>query len=116
MSAAWAAAAFGDVGIVDGETLAHGAGDEIDRRPVEMQGHFLFRHNRNAVLLVSSVDLRVEVVLESERILKARAAAAGNAHAEHGAGFQFLRFHEAIYFSGRGFGQSDWHGGRLRLS
>jgi len=101
MSAAWAAAAFGNVGIVDSETLPHRAVDEIDRRPVKMQGHLLFRHYRNAVLFIAGVDLQIEMVLESKRILKARTAAARNAHAEHGVRFQFLRFHVAFNLGGR---------------
>ena len=44
MSATRAAAAFGNVGIIDGKTLTHRAVDKIDRRAVEMQGHFLLRH------------------------------------------------------------------------
>ena len=109
MSAAWAAAAAGDVGIFDGETLAHRAVDEIDGRPVEMQGHFLLSHYIYAVLLVLGVDGRIELVFESQGILKTGASAAGNAHAKHGRGFQFLRVHKAFDFSGSGFGQDDGH-------
>ena len=109
MSAARAAAGAGDIGIFDGETLAHGAVDEIDCRAVEVQGHFLFRDYIDAVLLVSGVDGRIELAFESEGILKARTTAAGNAHAEHCGRFKLLRFHEAFDFGGRGFGQDDWH-------
>ena len=111
MSAARAAAGAGDVGVFDGETLAHGAVDEIDGRAVEMQGHFLFRDYVDAVLLVSGVDGRIELAFETQGILKARAPAAGNAHAEHGGGFELLRVHEAFDFGGRGFGEDDWHCG-----
>lgn len=109
MSAAWASAGAGDVGIFDGETLAHGSVDEIDGFAVEVQGHFLFRDYVDAVLLVSGVDGRIELAFEPKRILKARTPAAGNAHAEHGGGFELLRFHEAFDFGGRGFGQDDRH-------
>ena len=84
MTAAWAAAAFGDVWIVDGKSLAGGSIDEIDGGAVEMEGHFLFGDNGNAVLFISGVGFWVELVLETEGVLQPRTTAAGNAHAEHG--------------------------------
>ena len=99
----------GLVRVIDGKSLAHGAVLEVDGGSVQMQGELLPRYYRDAVLLVSGVDIRIEISIEPQRILQTATATTANPHPQHGAGFQFLRFHEVLNFVGCSFGQRDSH-------
>ena len=97
------------IGVFDGKSAPHRAGAKIDLRPVQVQRHFLRRYQLHPVLIVTGVDGRVEVRLESERILKTGATAAGDADAEHRTRLGVLCFHMFFNFFGRRFGDGDCH-------
>ena len=109
MTAAGAATAAGDVGIVDGETFAHRAVEVVDRGAVQVQGDFFPRDDGNAMLFITGVDCRIEFGVEPQGVLQARAAAAGHAHPQMRVAFELLRFDMPLDFSRRGFGKNNRH-------
>lgn len=109
MSAAGATAAARHVRIVDRKATAHRTVLKIDDGAVQVQRHFLGRHDRHAVLRIFCVDGRVEFLFEAQAILQAGATTAGDTDAKHRAVLDLFRFHVPFDFAGRRFRKYNCH-------
>ena len=101
MSAAGTAAAFGEVGIVDGKPVPRNTVDVINFGAVEMWIKLLRRRQCDAAEVVFRVDQRIELVVKVERVLHPTATAAQNAYPQERFGTEVLGFFNSLNFRRR---------------
>jgi len=85
-----ATATLDRVGIVERESPPLDALEPIDGGSIQVQTAFLVDHHVHAVKAVLRVELRVEVAIETERIVEATATAASHPDPEKQIGIQLL--------------------------
>ena len=98
--AAGAASVSGKDRVFNEETSSHGVVEEVDRASIEELGEFLGGNNVNAVLRINGVDGFIVMLVKSQTVVHAAAAAASDNDAQiRLVGVQFLVFHNVEHFS-----------------